>query len=123
MKPAILILSPSIWYFKKFLSKEVLNLPPKARPKKNLSAIKRARQAEKRRLRNKAVRTSLKTVIKKVKTAVSSGNRESAAKALFEAITNLNKAASKGIIHKNTASRQISRLTKKVNAIPQAEAA
>ena len=98
-------------------------MPPKSRPKKNLSALKRARQAEKRRMRNKALRTSLKTIIKKVETAVSSGDRESAVKALFEAIKNLNKAASKGVIHKNTASRQISRLTKKVNAVPKAEAA
>ncbi len=98
-------------------------MPSKSIPKKNLSALKRARQAEKRRLRNKAVRTSLKTIIKKVETAVAEGDKLNASTALKEAIKKLCKAASKGVIHKNTASRHISRLTKKVNAISKAEAA
>ncbi len=93
-------------------------MPAKARPKKNLSAIKRARQALKRNLRNKAIRSSVKTIIKKVDAAVASGNREDAGKSLIEAVKALNKAASKGVIHKNTASRNISRLTRKVNALP-----
>jgi small subunit ribosomal protein S20 len=93
-------------------------LPPKARPKKNLSAMKRARQALKLNLRNKAIRSGVKTVIKKVETAIASGNREDAGKSLLEAVKALNKAASKGVIHKNTASRNISRLTRKVNALP-----
>jgi small subunit ribosomal protein S20 len=93
-------------------------LPAKARPKKNLSAMKRARQALKRNLRNKAIRSSVKTVIKKVETAIGSGNREDAGKSLIEAVKALNKAATKGVIHKNTASRNISRLTRKVNALP-----
>ncbi len=98
-------------------------MPPKSKPKKNLSALKRARQAEKRRLRNKAIRTSLKTIIKKVETAISTGDKVNASNTLREAISKLCKAASKGVIHKNTASRHISRLTKKVNAILKAEAA
>jgi len=98
-------------------------LPAKARPKKNLSAVKRARQAVKQNLRNKAVRSTIKTIIKKVEAAISSGNREEAGKALLEAIRAINKAASKGVIHKNTASRNISRLTRKVNALPAAVAA
>jgi len=98
-------------------------LPAKARPKKNLSAIKRARQAVKNNLRNKAVSSAVKTVLKKVESAIASGNREDAGKALIEAIRTLNKAASKSVIHKNTASRNISRLTKKVNALSKAEAA
>ncbi|MEW6419420.1 MAG: 30S ribosomal protein S20 [Nitrospirota bacterium] len=91
--------------------------------------MKRARQALKRNLCNKAIRSVVKTVIKKVETAIASGNREDAGKSLIEAIKALNKAASKGVIHKNTASRKISRLTRKVNALPpradisQAEAA
>lgn len=92
-------------------------MPAKAQPKKNMSAIKRARQAEKRTERNKAVRSFVKTVIKKVETAVSSQNREDSGKALLEAIRGLKRAASKGVIHKNTASRNISRLTRKVNAL------
>jgi small subunit ribosomal protein S20 len=96
-------------------------LPAKAQPKKNLSAEKRARQSVKRNLRNKSVESGVKTVIKKVEAAISAGNREDAGKALLQAVKALNKAASKGVIHRNTASRNISRLTKKVNAVqPQA---
>jgi small subunit ribosomal protein S20 len=98
-------------------------LPAKARPKKNLSAMKRARQAVKRNLRNTSVLSAVKTVLKKVEEAIASGNREDAGKALLKAVTALNKAASKGVIHDNTASRKISRLTKKVNALPAAGAA
>jgi len=98
-------------------------LPAKARPKKNLSAMKRARQAVKRNLRNTSVLSSVKTIIKKVEEAIASGNREDAGKALLKAVSALNKAASKGVIHDNTASRKISRLTKKVNALPAAGAA
>ncbi len=98
-------------------------MPAKAIPKKNLSALKRARQTVKRNLRNTSVKSTLKTVIKKVDTAVSSGNKEDALKALIEAVRELNMAASKGIIHRNTASRKISRLTKKVNALSLAGAA
>ncbi|MEW6571063.1 MAG: 30S ribosomal protein S20 [Nitrospirota bacterium] len=98
-------------------------MPAKARPKKNLSAIKRARQSDKRYLRNQAVRSSLKTVIKKVESAISAGDRDKAGSALTEAIKKLTGAASKGVIHKNTASRKISRLTKKVNAVTAAGAA
>jgi small subunit ribosomal protein S20 len=98
-------------------------LPAKAIPKKNLSAMKRARQAVKRNLRNKTVRSSIKTILKKVESAIASGNREDADKALINAIKALNKAASKGVIHRNTASRKISRLTIKVNALLKAEAA
>lgn len=98
-------------------------MPAKARPKKNLSAMKRARQAVKRNLRNTSVLSAVKTVLKKVEEAIASGNREDAGKALLKAVTALNKAASKGVIHDNTASRKISRLTKKVNALPAAGAA
>ena len=98
-------------------------MPAKAKPKKNLSAMKRARQAVKRNLRNTSVLSAVKTVLKKVEEAIASGNREDAGKALLKAVTALNKAASKGVIHDNTASRKISRLTKKVNALPAAGAA
>lgn len=93
-------------------------MPAKARPKKNLSAMKRARQALKRNLHNKAIRSVVKTVIRNVEAAIASGNREDAGKTLIEAIKALHKAALKGVIHKNTASREISRLTRKVNALP-----
>lgn len=92
-------------------------MPTKTRPKRNLSAMKRVRQAEKRRLRNKSVKSYLKTISKKVENAISTGNKEEALKILKEAIKAHMRAASKGIIHKNSASRKISRLTKKVNAL------
>jgi small subunit ribosomal protein S20 len=97
-------------------------LPAKATPKKNLSAIKRSRQAEKQNLRNRAVRSTIKTVVKKVETAVVAGKKEEAGNELILAIKALTKAASKGVIHRNTASRNISRLSRKVNAIPAAGA-
>jgi small subunit ribosomal protein S20 len=98
-------------------------LPAKAKPKKNPSAIKRARQAVKRNLRNRTIRSTVKTILKKVESFIASGNREDVGKALIEATKTLNKAASKGVIKKNTASRNISRFTKKVNAFLKAGAA
>lgn len=85
--------------------------------------MKRARQAEKQNLRNKAVRSSLKTHIKKVEAAIASGSSEEARKALVDAVRSFDKAASKGVIHKNTAARTISRLTKKIHALSASEAA
>lgn len=98
-------------------------MPAKARPKKNLSAIKRAKQADKRNLLNKSVRSNIKTIERKVESVITSGNKEEAVKALIEASKVLQKAASKGVIHKNNASRKISRLTRKVNAMTKSEAA
>jgi len=98
-------------------------LPAKARPKKSLSTLKRARQAEKQNIRNKAVRSSIKTIAKKVESAIASGNKEDAGKSLIDAVKTITKAVSKGVIHKNTASRKISRLTKKVNTLFKAEVA
>lgn len=98
-------------------------MPAKARPKKSLSTLKRARQAEKQNIRNKAVRSSIKTIVKKVESAIASGNKEDAGKSLIDAVKTITKAVSKGVIHKNTASRKISRLTKKVNTLFKAEAA
>ena len=85
--------------------------------------MKRARQSIKQNLRNRGVLSSIKTIIKKVEAARSAGKREDAGKALLQAIKALDMAASKGVIPKNTASRKISRLTQKVNAIPAAAAA
>ena len=79
------------------------------------SALKRARQSEKKRLRNASIKSALKTQAKKVLQAVESKNTEEARKALSAAIPALQKAAGKGVIAKKTASRKISHLTKKVN--------
>jgi small subunit ribosomal protein S20 len=77
------------------------------------SAVKRARQNEKRALANKGVRTRMRTYTKK---ALESAGTDSSAEDLRVAIRHIDKAANKGIIHKNTASRKKSRLTKTVNA-------
>jgi small subunit ribosomal protein S20 len=81
------------------------------------SAEKRDRQNKKNRTRNVAAKTALKTKIKSVITSVNGKSKEDSASALKVAIPALNKAAAKGLIHKNNASRRISRLTKKVNAL------
>ncbi|MGB9710613.1 MAG: 30S ribosomal protein S20 [Thermodesulfovibrio sp.] len=84
--------------------------------KRSKSVLKRIRQNEKRRLRNQAWRTRIKTSIKKVEEAIAQKNQETIQTLLKEAIKIINKAASKGVIHKNTASRKISRLMKKINS-------
>ena len=89
----------------------------KAPVKKNLSAIKRARQAEKRNERNKVERSKIKSVIKSVETAVKGGDKDAVKSILLSATKVIGSARSKGIIHKNNAARKISRLTKKVNAV------
>ena len=89
----------------------------KSAPKKNLSAIKRARQSEKRNERNRTERTKIRGVVKTVDASVKAGDKDTAAGALQKAIKTICSAKSKGIIHKNTASRKISRLTKRVNTL------
>lgn len=88
----------------------------KAAPKKDLSTLKRVRQAEKHGLRNQSIETKVKTYITKLDAALPSKDKEGINKILNETIKVISSAASKGIIHKNTASRKISRITKKVNA-------
>jgi small subunit ribosomal protein S20 len=75
------------------------------------SAEKRNRQAQKRRARNVQVRTGLKSAVKKAREAVAQGDA-SAPDAVRAALRTLDRAASKGIIHKNAASRRIGRLAK-----------
>ncbi|OGW20144.1 MAG: 30S ribosomal protein S20 [Nitrospirae bacterium GWB2_47_37] len=87
----------------------------KAAPKKNLSTIKRVRQAEKLSLRNQSMQTRIKTYITKLEAAFPEKNKENIDKLLKAAVKVISSAASKGIIHKNTASRKISRITKKAN--------
>ncbi len=81
------------------------------------SAIKRAKQNEKRRLRSLNFKTMVKSSIKKVKMAVEEKDLEGAQKALQKTIPLIQKAHTKGIFHKNTSSRKISRLTREVNSI------
>lgn len=79
------------------------------------STIRRARQAERRHERNRATINMVKTLIKKVQSAVSEKNAEEARAGLLEATSAIGKAVSKGILHRNTASRRISRLALRVN--------
>jgi small subunit ribosomal protein S20 len=81
------------------------------------SQIKRNRQNVKRAEKNKAVRTALKTSTKKVRTAVADGDAEAATAQALETARALDKAASKGIVHKRTAARRKSRLTKAANKV------
>ena len=98
-------------------------MPAKAKQKKNLSAMKRARQSVKRNLRNRSRIGSVKTILKKLDSSIIAGNKEDAGTILVQAIKALNQAASKGVIHRNTASRNISRITKKVSTFLKAGAA
>ena len=84
------------------------------------SARKRIRQNVRRTERNKARVSRMRTFIKKVETAVASGNKDAAAAALRAAQPELQRAASKGVIHKNTVARKISRLSARVKALAAA---
>jgi small subunit ribosomal protein S20 len=81
------------------------------------SAVKRAKQNEKRRVRNLHVRSTVKSVVKMVTSAVEKKDAEGAQKALSKAIPLIQKARTKGIFHKNTSARKISRLTRSVASL------
>ena len=83
----------------------------------HVSAQKRARQSEKKRLRNAALKSLLKTSARKVLLAVEEKNIEEARKALARAVPVIQKIASKKVIHKKTAARKISRLARKLNTL------
>lgn len=81
------------------------------------SQIKRIRTNEAARLRNKSVKSSLKTAIRSFRTAADSGDREAATVALTSAARQLDKAASKGVIHPNQAANKKSAMAQRVNQI------
>ena len=81
------------------------------------SAIKRSKQNEKRRLRSISIKSNVKTEIKSVVRALETRDIEQSKAALTKAIPVITKAAAKGVFHKKTASRKISRLTKKMNTL------
>jgi small subunit ribosomal protein S20 len=82
----------------------------------SLSAIKRVRQNEKRRVRNRADRTRLRTQIKKLRQAVDANNTDEAQKLMPDTISLIDLMVKKGLIHKNAGSRYKSRLTRRVAA-------
>ena len=79
------------------------------------SAQKQMKVAERRRLRNKSIRSLCKTNITKAERLIFSGELEAAQKAVVAALSSLDKAAEKGVIHANNAARRKSRLMKKLN--------
>ena len=79
------------------------------------SAKKRIEVIDKKTLRNKMIKSKVKTVIKKVEAAIAAGDKEAAQANLLVAISEIDKADSKGVYHKNNASRKVSRLTAAVN--------
>lgn len=81
------------------------------------SAIKRHQQGLKRRARNRAVKTRIKNMTKEILEMVEAKDVEGAEKALKKATITIDRAASKGVIHKNAASRKISRLSSKVHRL------
>lgn len=81
------------------------------------SALKRARQSEIRRIRNKSYKTTAKNTIKGVRKDVAGNSVEQAKEGFTKAVSVLQKTASKGVIHKNKAARQISRLARQVNQL------
>jgi small subunit ribosomal protein S20 len=81
------------------------------------SAKKRILVNQTKAARNKAIKSGVKTAIKKVDAAVAANDKEAAKAALLSAISTITKASHKGVYHKNTASRKVSRLTLKVNSI------
>lgn len=81
------------------------------------SAIKRVKSSEKRRLLNASQRSALRTAVKTFETAAASQNVDTAKAALITASKKLDKAVTKGLIHKNAAARKKSRLAKKLNAL------
>lgn len=97
--------------FSKFFDLEVYRLA-------NIkSAKKRILVNETKAARNKAIKSKVKTAVKKVETAIAQKDAETAKTALKAAIVEISKAGTKGVYHKNTVSRKISRLTKAVNSI------
>ena len=81
------------------------------------SAKKRILVNQTKAARNKAIRSAVKTSIKKVDAAVAANDKAAANAALTDAISTISKAASKGVYHKNNAARKDSRLSKAVNSI------
>lgn len=84
------------------------------------SARKRIRQTLKRTARNQARKSRMRTFVKKVETAIASGDKTAAAEALRSAQPEMQRAAGKGVIHANTVARKLSRLSARIKAIASA---
>lgn len=83
----------------------------------HFSALKRTRQTERRTATNRLNKSRLRTELRKLRTALSTGNEEQAKAALKNTVSVLDKSVQKGVLHKNTASRYKSRLSVRVNSV------
>lgn len=81
------------------------------------SADKRNKQNAIRNARNTHIRSTMRTLVKQVRVAVAEGNKDAAQEALVKAVPYIDRTSTKGVIHKSTASRKISRLTRLVNTL------
>ena len=81
------------------------------------SARKRIRQTERRTERNHARKSRMRTFVKKVEAAIAGGDKDQAAAAFKAAQPEMQRAAGKGVIHKNTVSRKLSRLSKRIKSL------
>ncbi len=81
------------------------------------SAKKRIRVSQKKHDRNKSIKSAVKTAMKSVDAAVAANDKAAANEALKEATSKINKAATKGVYHKNNAARKVSRIAKEVNTL------
>ena len=82
------------------------------------SARKRNRQTKRRTERNQARKSRMRTFVKKVEAAIASGNKDVAGEALRAAQPEMQRAASKGVAHRNTVARKLSRLFARIKALP-----
>lgn len=89
----------------------------KKKSARHASALKRARQATKKQARNTSTKNRVKTFEKKVLAAIKSGKKEDAAAALQLFMSNVDRAAQKGVVHVKKAARRISRLSKQVSQL------
>ena len=83
----------------------------------HFSALKRARQTEKRTMRNRASRSRLRSSLRLLREALAKGDQQSAEQVFRQTVSALDKAIQKGVIHENTASRYKSRLSARLNAV------
>ena len=83
----------------------------------HFSALKRARQTEKRTTRNRANRSRLRTALRQLRESLAKGDKQSAEQVFRQTVSALDKAIQKGVLHENTASRYKSRLSARLNAL------
>ncbi len=81
------------------------------------SALKRVKQSRKRRLRNKSCKSTIYTAVKKVFSSIEEKNTDAVGSNYKDAVACIDSAVNKGVLHRRTASRKISRLTKKVSTL------